>query len=70
MTLDSQTTTEASPRVLSPQETVIVEKINTLGTPLGDWDVDIDRLTQAIRANAFASHDSDSDLFKYLYATF
>ena len=68
MTLDGQTTAEASPRVLSPQETVIVEKISALGTPLGDWDVEIDRLTQTIRANAFTSHDSDSDLFKYLYA--
>ena len=68
MTLDSQTAAETPPRVLSPQEKVIMDKVNELGTPLGDWDVEIDRLIQAIRANDFTPHDSDSDLFKYLYA--
>lgn len=68
MTLDSQTTAEDSPRVLSPSEKIIMDKVNALGTPLGDWDVEIDRLTQAMRANTFTSHDSDSHLFKYLYA--
>ena len=69
MTLDSQTTAEASPIVLSPQEKVIMDKVSALGTPLRDWEVEIDRLTQAMRANDFTSHSSDSDLFKYLYAT-
>ena len=68
MTLDSQTTAETPPRVLSPAEKIIMDKVNALGTPLGDWDVEIDRLTQAIRANDFTSHGGDSDLFKYLYA--
>lgn len=68
MTLDSQTAAETPPRVLSPQEKVIMDKVNALGTPLGDWDVEIDRLTQAMRTNDFTSHSRDSDLFKYLHA--
>ena len=68
MTLDSQTAAETPPRVLSPQEKIIMDKVNELGTPLGDWDVEIDRLTQAMRTNDFTSHSRDSDLFKYLHA--
>ena len=41
-----------------------MDKVNALGTPLGDWDVEIDRLTQAMRADDFSSHDSDSDLLQ------
>lgn len=46
-----------------------MDKVNTLGTPIGDWDIETDRLIQAMRSNAFASQDNDSDLFKYLYAS-
>jgi hypothetical protein len=60
--------TETSPNLLSPQEKVIIDKINALGSPLGDWSVETDRLIQAMRANSFTSHDNDADLFKYLYA--
>ena len=60
--------TEASPRVLSPSEKSVMDKINALGTPLGDWDIEIDRFTQAMRTNAFTSQDSDTDLLKYLHA--
>ena len=68
MTLDSQTAAGPPPRVLSPQEKIIMDKVNELGTPLRDWDFEIDRLTQAMRANTFTSHDSNSDLLKYLCA--
>ncbi|MYA62809.1 MAG: hypothetical protein F4X94_09585 [Dehalococcoidia bacterium] len=69
MTLDSQTAAETPPRVLSSQAKIIMDKVNALGTPLRDWDVEIEGLIQAIRANDFTSHGSDSDLFKHLYAT-
>ena len=60
--------TEAPPNILSPEEKSIMDKVNTLGTPLGDWSVETDRLVQAMRANAFTSHDDDTDLLKYLHA--
>lgn len=60
--------TEASPNLLSPSEKSVMDKINALGTPLGDWDIETDRLIQAMRTNAFTSQDSNTDLLKYLYA--
>ncbi len=60
--------TEASPNLLSPSEKSVMDKINALGNPLGDWDIETDRLIQAMRSNTFASHGNDTDLFKYIYA--
>ena len=45
-----------------------MDKINALGSPLGDWGVETGCIAQSMRANAFTSHDNDSDLLKYLHA--
>lgn len=68
MTLNRKTTVGASPRVLSLSEKSVMDKINMLGTPLRDWNIETDRLVQSMRANAFTSHANDTDLFKYIYA--
>lgn len=68
MTLKRKTTAEASPKVLSPGEKSVMDKVIALGTPLGDWDVETDHLIQAMRSNSFAPHDDYSDLFSYLHA--
>ena len=59
---------DVSPKVLSPSEESVMDKMNALGTPLGDWGIETDCLVESMCANAFTSRGSDSDLFKYLYA--
>ena len=68
MILNREAITEASPKVLSLLEKSVMDKMSALGTPLVDWDVETDCLVESMRANAFTSCGSDSDLFKYLYA--
>ena len=45
-----------------------MNKIDTLGSPLGNWNVEVSRVPYSMPVNVSTSHNKESDLFKYIHA--